>query len=60
MNSENITWVTKAVSAQKMIFDSRTDNKSFQVNPKNQTMNRLDSSSLVITPPPTLTQDLDS
>jgi hypothetical protein len=52
MNSENITWVTKAVSAQKMIFDSRTDNKSFQVNPKNQTMNRLDSSSLVITPPP--------
>jgi hypothetical protein len=59
MNSENITWVTKAVSAQKMIFDSRTDNKSFQVNPKNQTMNRLDSSSLVITPP-TLTQDLDS
>ena len=59
MNSENITWVTKAVSAQKMIFDSRTDNKSFQVNPKNQTMNRLDSSSLVITPP-TLTQYLDS
>ena len=53
MNSENITWVTKAVSAhKKKIFDSRTDNKSFQVNPKNQTMNRLDSSSLVITPPP--------